>query len=124
MKHGFVFAVLVAAAACKKGSEVSTAEQQSAEHPSMPGHQVVDVTVGDNGFAPNQIELKKGEPAMLAFKRTTDATCAKEVVFPELAIKKPLPLNQLVTLQIPTDQARTLSFECGMGMYKSHIVVR
>jgi hypothetical protein len=127
MKHTVVLALLLASAAtaaCKKSSEASPAEQQPPEHASMAGHPMTDITVGDHGFSPNHVELKKGEPAMLTFKRTSDATCAKAVVFPELGIKKPLPLNQPVTVQIPTDQARTIGFECGMGMYKSQIVVR
>jgi plastocyanin domain-containing protein len=127
MKNTMVFTMLLASAlgaACKKSSEAAASEQQSAAPSSMAGHQMVAVTVGDNGFNPNQVEFSRGKPAMLTFQRTTDATCAQEVVFPELGIKKPLPLNQPVVVQIPTDQARTFGFECGMGMYKSQIVVR
>jgi plastocyanin domain-containing protein len=56
--------------------------------------------------------------------RTTDKTCATEVVFPELGVRKQLPLNQPVVVDIPTDSARTLNFQCGMAMYKGMLVVK
>jgi len=127
MKNTLALAVLLACvvgSSCKKSSEPSSAQEQPVASSAMAGHAMIAVTVGADGFSPNHVELKKGEPAMLTFKRTTDSTCANEVVFPELGIKKELPLNQPVMVQIPTDQARTIGFECGMGMYKSQIVVR
>ena len=57
------------------------------------------------------------------FIRTTESTCAKQVVFPELKLEKELPLNVPVSLTIPTDDARRLTFQCGMGMYKSAVVI-
>lgn len=83
----------------------------------------IAVTVGDQGFAPNRIALKQGEKSTLRFTRTSDKTCATEVVFPELGIKKSLPLDQPVDIDVPVDQARTLTFQCGMGMYRSQVVV-
>ena len=77
-----------------------------------------------DGFTPSSITLKKGGPGTLTFVRTSDATCATEVVFPELSIKKELPLNTPTTIDIPTDTDRKLTFQCGMGMYKSAVVVQ
>jgi len=91
---------------------------------SASGAQIVSVVVNENGFAPNQVELKRGVKATLQFKRTTDQTCATAVAFPELGITKDLPLNQLVAIEVPTDEAKTLTFQCGMGMYKSKLVVQ
>jgi hypothetical protein len=30
----------------------------------------------------------------------------------------------LLQVHVPTDQARTLTFQCGMGMYKSSVIIQ
>ena len=85
--------------------------------------QIIPISVGDEGFAPSRVELKKGQDATLRFTRTSDQTCATRVVFPELKIEKDLPLNQAVDVKVPTAEARKLAFQCGMGMYKSAVVI-
>jgi predicted small lipoprotein YifL len=90
---------------------------------ATPRSGTIPVTVGDEGFQPSHITLKRGEKSTLRFTRTSDKTCATEVAFPELGIRKPLPLNQPVDIEVPVDQARTLTFQCGMGMYKSQVVI-
>ena len=86
------------------------------------------VTADEHGFHPSSIEVKKGGPGSketLTFTRTTDKTCAKEVVFPDLNdMKVDLPLNTPTKVEVPADQEKTLTFTCGMGMYKSKVVVR
>ena len=85
-----------------------------------------DVTASEHGFTPESLNVPAGGPGShrsVTFVRTTDKTCATEVVFPDLKIEKKLPLNQVVPVDLPTDSAKTLSFQCGMGMYKGAIVV-
>lgn len=96
------------------------ADAKKSSHASGP----VAIVAGDNGFLPNKISLERGKVTVLRFTRTTDATCATRVVFPELGIEKPLPLNEPVEVEIPTDRPRTLTFQCGMGMYKSQVVIK
>jgi plastocyanin domain-containing protein len=114
--------LLLAASACDKRGE-GTGEAAPAV--LAPGGQA-KVTVGEHGFAPSSFEVTKGpagSSASLTFLRTTDQTCAKEVVFPELSLQKELPLGQPVTVAVPTDAARTLTFQCGMAMYKGALTI-
>lgn len=83
----------------------------------------IAITADGDGFKPSSVNLKKGASATLVFTRTTDETCATQVVFPELDIKKDLPKNTPVSIVVPTDRARKLTFQCGMGMYKSSVVI-
>jgi P-type Cu+ transporter len=83
----------------------------------------IGIVVDDSGFNPGQITVAKGVPLSLDFKRISDKTCATKVVFPELNVEHELPLNKTVSVEIPTDKARIVSFQCGMGMYKSSVVV-
>src|SRR5262249_8855300 len=103
-----IFTALAIFAACKKSDDLS-------------------VTADEKGFHPSTLDLKKGRNGHLTFTRTTDKTCAKEVVFKEkdtIIIKKDLPLNTPVAVDIPTDKERTLTFTCGMGMFESQLVVQ
>ncbi len=108
-----LFAILLLSA-CKRGGD---------ETPPA-GKQIVAVTADENGFSPSSIEVHQGEAVALGFTRTSDDTCAKDVVFPEMDVKKELPLNKTVYVVVPTEQARTFTFTCGMQMYKSSVVVK
>jgi cupredoxin-like protein len=109
--------------ACDKRSDASTDSTPIA--PATPGE--LRVTAGEHGFSPSSLAIPKGAPGSLAtvsFVRTTDQTCATEVVFPELDIRKALPLNVPVAVNVPSDSPRTLTFQCGMGMYKGAVLVK
>jgi plastocyanin domain-containing protein len=82
------------------------------------------VKADGQGFTPDRIEVARDAQVVLVFKRTTNETCATAVVFPALRIERELPLNQEVEVALPTGESRTLVFQCGMGMYRSQIVVR
>lgn len=106
-----LFLALLAASGCKK-SEASTP--------------LADVTADDHGFSPPSFKLAGGGPGShgtVTFIRTTDKTCATEVVFPDLKLEKKLPLNEVVSVELPTDAPKTLTFQCGMAMYKGAVVV-
>ena len=86
-----------------------------------------DVTANEHGFSPASLDVPAGGPGShktVTFVRTTDKTCATEVVFPDLNIDKQLPLNEVVGVDLPTDAPKRLTFQCGMAMYKGAIVVK
>ena len=121
---GLVWALGVASAIQMGGCKGNPAGEATASASQAPASGKVSVTVGQDGFVPSSITANKGQPLTLEFKRITDKTCATQVVFPELAITKDLPLNTVVAITIPTDQSRKVGFQCGMGMYKSSVVIQ
>ena len=128
-----VFALMATAAAvgCDR-SDSSSSPMRSSMPSATPGAppapaavaSVTHVTVDDNGFTPNSIAVTKGQPTTLEFVRTSDGTCAKEVVVPALGVSKALPLHTPVDVTIPAGDAKTYAFACGMGMFKGQVVVR
>ncbi len=112
---------LATTAATSGCNKTSSADEGAVRAKTGGGH---DVNVDAKGFTPSSIEFKKGEKGAITFTRTSDDTCAKDVVFPEINLKKELPLNKPVVVEVPTDAARTLTFTCGMGMFKSAVVIR
>jgi len=87
----------------------------------------IDITVTENGFEPSKVTVKQGEEVTLAFKRTTDKTCATEVVLhvnEKDTVEKQLPLNEVVPVTVTFSKAGELGYACGMNMYKGVIVVQ
>lgn len=119
------FALALGPLGCDKGKADAPATTTAEARGDGPaGEKRVLIEANDKGFSPSSINVTKGEKTTLVFKRTSDQTCATEVVFPDLKLEKKLPLNEAVAFEVPTDQSRTLAFQCGMGMYKSKIVVQ
>ena len=113
---------------CSRNSDASATTTTTATELAAPATGAgVRVVVDQHGFAPASVTVPKGQTGStvpVTFLRTTDETCAKEVVFPEIGIKKDLPLKAPVTVDVPADQARTLTFQCGMAMYKGSLLIR
>jgi plastocyanin domain-containing protein len=87
----------------------------------------VDIAVTEAGFEPSRITVQQGEEVTLAFKRTTDKTCATEVVLhvnEKDTLEKKLPLNEVVPVTVTFSKAGELGYACGMNMYKGVIVVQ
>lgn len=88
------------------------------------GPREIHVTATGDGFVPDRVSFAKGKPAVLVIKRTVEATCATEAIFVETGRKYELPLGEEVRIDIPTDQAVTFHYACGMNMYKGEVVVK
>src|SRR5205085_12015252 len=74
------------------------AEPAAGQVADRPPTQEARVIVSDTGFLPDHLTFVAGVPARLTFLRSTDRTCATEIVFPDLKIKRALPLNQEVSV--------------------------
>jgi len=95
--------------------------QQAKQSAAAPAR--FELAVTDSGFVPATITVPAGKPVMLVVTRKTDQTCAKEIVFPEQNIRKPLPLNQAVEIALPASPKREIAYKCGMDMLGGKVVV-
>lgn len=76
-------------------------------------------------FTPDSIAIPAGEAVRIHFTRGEDATCADQIVFPDLGVKKSLAANETITVDLPPQPAgSTLAFACGMDMMKGSVVAR
>ena len=93
---------------------------------AKPGPRVQKFTVKitERGFEPVSLTLRRGVPARIAFVRTTDQTCAKEIVLRDFGIKRDLPLNQLVVVTLMPNKKGEFSFTCGMNMMRGKLIVQ
>ena len=86
----------------------------------------VAITVTRTGFEPAKVTVTKDVKTALVFTRTTDSTCAKEVVIPvgDQKIRKQLPLNQPVEIDVTFAKTGDLTYACGMDMATGVITVK
>lgn len=90
---------------------------------SIEAHpKTVRISVTKKGFSRSSISAEVGSPLTLIFTRLSNDGCGNKVVFPSLGITKNLPVGKAVTVKFTPRQEGTISFACGMGMYKGSIV--
>lgn len=83
----------------------------------------VDITVS-GGYSPEVISIPKGKPTKINFIRTDSTECLAEVVLSDFKIKKYLPLNQKVTIEIYPKKEGEFVFSCGMNMFHGKVIVK
>ena len=83
----------------------------------------VDIKV-EGGYSPEVISIPKGKTTKINFLRTDPTDCLSDVVLADFKIKKQLPLNQKVSIEITPQRSGEYKFSCGMNMYHGKIVVK
>jgi plastocyanin domain-containing protein len=84
----------------------------------------VEVKVTSEGWVPDRIQARAGEPLTLVVTRTTEKTCATEIVVRDYGINARLPLGKPVTVTFTPKKAGEVRFACGMDMITGVIVVQ
>ena len=82
----------------------------------------VDITV-DGGYQPEVISVPLGKLTKLNFTRKDSSSCLEEVVLGDFKIRKFLPLNQKVTMEIKPEKKGEYVYACGMNMFHGKIIV-
>lgn len=78
----------------------------------------------NGGYSPSTVVLKKGVPAEVNFDMHDSTACLSHVVFEQLGVNKDLTKQQITTIKVPTDQAKTFNFACGMDMFHGKVIVK
>ncbi|HSR89254.1 MAG TPA: cupredoxin domain-containing protein [Candidatus Udaeobacter sp.] len=84
---------------------------------------VVDIVV-DGGYSPSVISIAQGKITTLQFTRKDPSSCLEEVLIPEFKIRKFLPLNQTVSIELKPEKAGEYEFVCGMNMFHGKLIVK
>lgn len=82
----------------------------------------VDITV-EGGYTPEVISVPKGKTTKINFIRKDPSSCLEEVVVSDFKIRKFLPLNKKVSIEITPQKEGEYPFECGMNMFHGKIRV-
>lgn len=83
----------------------------------------VDIMV-EGGYSPEVISIPKGKTTKINFMRRDPSSCLEEVVLGDFKIRKHLPLNQKVTVELTPQQSGEFGYACGMNMYHGKIIVK
>lgn len=82
----------------------------------------IDIKV-DGGYQPDFISIPKDKTTKINFMRSDPSSCLEEVVLADFKIRKYLPLNKQVTIEITPKKVGEFPFSCGMNMFHGKIKV-
>ncbi len=87
----------------------------------------IDIVV-DGGYSPENIIIPKGKVTKINFTRRDPTSCLEEVIMslsPDgRNIKKYLPLNKKVTIELKPQESGEFIYHCSMNMYHGKIIVK
>ena len=115
---GLMFALTLSLVSACHGAPTPSADAPPVVGPGA----VVKITADDQGFHPANFKAPAARPVRLEFTRTSEQTCATAVVFPALKIRRDLPLDKPVAIDITMPASGSIAFVCGMDMFKGSIV--
>ncbi len=104
-----------------QGAEAA-AEEPPKPAPTSPAVREIEVVV-DGGYKPDRIVVTEGERVRLKFVRKDYSPCAREVVFESLGIRRDLPVDAPVLIDLPALSPGEHEFKCWMKMLRGVIVV-
>jgi len=119
-----LFGLILVTTACDKPATTVAGAQTPPAPASAPQVAAgpIAISVDASGYHPGSVQAPAGKPARLVFTRTTDEGCGQQLAFPALGIRKDLPLNQPVGVDITMPASGSVTFTCGMNMYRGSVV--
>jgi plastocyanin domain-containing protein len=108
------------ASPAKKPTATAPAPKPEAKPAAAPVRTVA-LRVTENGYEPSPLSLKRGEPVKLVITRTTDETCATDLVMADPKVQVELPLNKPVEVTFTPTKSGQLKYGCSMGQMISGV---
>lgn len=87
------------------------------------GFQEMEIVV-KGGYVPDVIEVRRGIPVRLYFRREEDTPCSQRVIFSEFHVSSTLPAYQTTPVCFIPTRCGEFLFTCAFGMYVGRLVVR
>lgn len=78
----------------------------------------------EGGYSPEIISIEKGKTTVLNFIRKDPSSCLEEVVLSDFGIRKKLPLNEKIAIEITPQKKGEFTYSCGMNMFHGKIIVK
>ncbi|WP_437335804.1 cupredoxin domain-containing protein [Sorangium sp. So ce394] len=122
MTRLLVVSGLFAASLLAPSLRPSSAAAEEAPAPSPQAVREIEIVV-DGGYKPSRIVVTEGERVRLKLVRRDYSPCSREVVFASLGIRRELPTNVPVVIDLPALSPGEIEFKCGMNMLRGVIVV-
>jgi plastocyanin domain-containing protein len=122
MRKAIVLLTMLMLSVGLSGSVTSSA---AAPQKAAPKGAIQRATIVINGgYSPDTITVEAGRPVELTFVRKETSGCGDVVQFPSLGLKRSLKTGQKAVITFTPKKAETVSFTCGMNMYRGQVVVR
>lgn len=83
----------------------------------------IDILV-EGGYKPSTISVPFGKTTKINFLRKDSNSCLNEVILADFKIKRDLPMNEKVTVEVTPDKKGNFDFSCGMGMFHGKLIVK
>jgi len=83
----------------------------------------IDILV-DGGYKPERIAIPYGKTTKLVFNRVDSNSCLEDLIMSDFKIKKTLPMNEKVVIEITPDKKGEFDFSCAMGMFHGKLLVK
>lgn len=82
----------------------------------------IDILV-EGGYSPSRVSIPKGKTTKINFLRKDKNSCLEEIVISDFKIKKFLPLNKKITIELNPKEKGEYAFSCGMNMFHGKLIV-
>ena len=83
----------------------------------------IDIRV-EGGYSPSVISIPKDKTTKISFLRKDPSNCLEEVVISEFKVRRFLPLNKKLTIEVTPKKVGEFPFSCGMNMFHGKIIVK